>query len=57
MQQFYGAEDAGLDSGGKISSSKKITVPVYCEVPTSSTKIIAEYDVSWLDNNNIEFIG
>lgn len=57
MQQFYGVEDAGLESGGTISSGKKITVPVYCEVPTSATKITTEYDASWLDNNNIEFIA
>lgn len=55
MQQFYGVDDSGLDSGGKISSGKKVTVPLYCEVPMDATDVTAEYDASWLDSVNIVF--
>ena len=57
MKQFYGTDDSGLQGGGKISSGKKVTVPVYCEVPSTSSKVVAEYDASWLDDVNIEFIA
>ena len=57
MQQFYGTDDSGLDSGGTISSGKRVTVPLYCEVPISATSVTAEYDASWLDSINIEFIA
>lgn len=55
VKQFYGADDAGLFSGGNISKGKKVTMPVYCEVPVDSEKVIVEYDASWIENTNIVF--
>ena len=55
-QQFYSAEDSGLDSGGTISKGKKSSVPIYCEVPKSSSKITVEYKPILADNN-YEFIA
>ncbi len=43
MQQFYGTDDSGLDSGGTISSGKKVSASVYCEVPKNASKISVEY--------------
>ena len=56
MQQFYSAEDSGLDSGGTISKGKTSTVPVYCEVPSSASKVSVEYKPILADNN-YEFIA
>jgi len=56
MQQFYSAEDAGLDSGGNVSAGKKITIPVYCEVPATASKVTVEYK-PMLADNNYEFIA
>ena len=56
MQQFYGAEDSGLDSGGTISKGKKSSVPVYCEVPRSASKVSVEYKPK-KKKKNYEFIA
>ena len=56
MQQFYSAEDSGLDSGGTISSGKKSSVPVYCEVPKDASKVSVEYK-PMLADKNYEFVA
>jgi len=56
MQQFYSVDDAGLDSGGTVSSGKKATVPVYCEVPNDASKITVEFK-PFLADNTYEFIS
>ena len=56
MQQFYSVDNSGLDSGGTISSGKKSSVPVYCEVPTNASKITVEYQ-SLLSNKHYEFVA
>ena len=56
MQQFYSTDDSGLDSGGTISKGKKVTVPIYCEVPVDSTKVSVEFK-PLLADNNYEFIA
>ena len=56
MQQFYSTEDSGLDSGGTISAGKKISVPVYCEVPANASKISVEFK-PLLAEKNYEFIA
>ena len=56
MQQFYSTDDAGLESGGTISKGKKVTVPVYCEVPISGSKIYVEFKPI-LAENHYEFVA
>lgn len=56
MQQFYSTDDSGLDSGGTISSGKRASVPVYCEVPSNASKITVEYS-PLLSNNHYEFLA
>ena len=56
MQQFYGAKDAGLDSGGKISKGKQSSVPIYCEVPIDAKKVSVEYS-PMLADKNYEFVA
>lgn len=56
MQQFYSTDDSGLDSGGTISSGKKASVPVYCEVPTNASKITVEYQ-PLLSDKHYEFVA
>ena len=56
MQQFYSAEDAGLDSGGTISSGKSVTISVYCEVPKDTSKATVEFK-PWFADKNYEFIA
>ncbi len=56
MQQFYSTEDSGLDSGGTISSGKKSSVPVYCEVPKDASKVSVEYK-PMLADKNYEFVA
>ncbi len=56
MQQFYSTDDSGLDSGGTISSGKKVTVPVYCEVPANPSKVLVEFK-PLLAEKNYEFIA
>lgn len=56
MQQFYSVEDAGLDGGGTISAGKKVSIPVYCEVPKSASKVTVEYK-PFLADKNYEFIA
>ncbi len=51
MQQFYGAEDSGLDSGGTISHGKKASTSLYCEVPKDASSITAEFKPILADNN------
>ena len=55
MQQFYSVENSGLESGGTISAGKKSSVPVYCEVPITASKITVEYQ-SLLSNKHYEFV-
>ena len=55
-KQFYGADDAGLDGGGTISSGKKVTFSVYCEVPKSASKVTTEMK-PMLADKNYEFIA
>lgn len=55
-QQFYSTEDSGLDSGGTISAGKTSSVPVYCEVPKSASKVTVEYKPILADNN-YEFVA
>ena len=43
MQQFYGVDDSGFESGGTVSSGKKVNVPIYCEVPKNADKISVEF--------------
>ncbi len=56
MQQFYSTDDSGLDSGGTISKGKKVTVPIYCEVPKNSKKITVEFKPILADKT-YEFIA
>ena len=56
QQQFYSVEDSGFDSGGTISSGKKSSVPVYCEVPKSASKVTVEYKPILADKN-YEFVA
>ena len=56
MQQFYSTEDSGLDSGGTISSGKRASLPVYCEVPSNASKITVEYS-PLLSDNHYEFLA
>lgn len=56
MQQFYSADDSGLDSGGTISAGKKSSVPVYCEVPKDASKVFVEYK-PMLAEKNYEFVA
>lgn len=51
MQQFYGVNDAGLDSGGTISKGKTASASVYCEVPKSASKISVEFKPVLADKN------
>lgn len=51
MQQFYGADDSGLDSGGTISKGKKALASIYCEVPKNSSNITVEYKPMLADKN------
>lgn len=56
MQQFYSTDDSGLDSGGTVSKGKKVTVPVYCEVPKDSKKVSVEFK-PLLADKNYEFVA
>lgn len=56
MQQFYGTDDSGLDSGGTISQGKSVSVPVYCEVPKDAKKVSVEFKPLFA-NKNYEFIA
>lgn len=51
MQQFYGTDDSGFESGGTISKGKKVTTSVYCEVPKNSSKVTVEFKPMLADNN------
>ena len=56
MQQFYSVDDSGLDAGGTVSSGKKVSIPVYCEVPANANKVSVEYK-PLLAEKNYEFIA
>jgi len=56
MQQFYGTNDSGLDSGGTVSPGKKVTVPIYCEVPKTASKISVEFKPLFAEKN-YEFVN
>lgn len=51
MQQFYGTDDSGLESGGTISKGKTATASVYCEVPKNSSTVTVEFKPMLADNN------
>ena len=53
MQQFYGTDDSGLDSGGTISQGKTTTTAIYCEVPKKSLEVSIEYKPLLAEKNYI----
>ena len=56
MKQFYSTDDAGLDGGGTISKGKKVSFPVYCEVPKDAKKVTVEFKPILADKN-YEFVA
>lgn len=55
MEDFFYVDDSSFGdtlTKGKISLNKN----VYFEVPKDAQKITIEYDASWLDDINIEFV-
>lgn len=58
MEQFYSVADDNYEVlSATMSVGKSASGKLYCEVPKNAEKITIEYDASWLDNNNIEFIA
>lgn len=58
MEQFYSVADDNYEVlSATMSAGKSASGKLYCEVPKNAEKITIEYDASWLDNNNIEFIA
>lgn len=58
MEQFYSVADDNYEVlSATMSAGKSASGKLYCEVPKNAENITIEYDASWLDNNNIEFIA
>ena len=58
MEQFYNIADENYEVlSATMSAGKTAKGKLYCEVPKDAETITIEYDASWLDNNNIEFIA
>ena len=56
MEEFIWADDNYAGLSATISAGKKATGYVFYEVPKTAKKITLEYDASWLEDNNIEFV-
>ena len=52
--QFYSVDDSAFSH--TLSSGKKASGDVYCEVPINSTSITLEYDTNFWTSENIEFV-
>lgn len=56
MEQQYYLNDNYEDISSTLSSGKKASGYLFFEVSKDATEIIVEYDASWLDSHNIEFV-
>lgn len=58
MEDFYNVFDENYEVlSATMSLGKKASGKLYCEVPKNANKLTIEYDASWFDDNNIEFIA
>ena len=56
MEDFIYAHDNYEWLSATLSPGKRAFGYVFIEVPKNADEIILEYDVSWLENNNITFV-
>lgn len=57
VEYFYSVDDDKYPSlSATLSKGKKTSGYAFYEVPKDAKKIVLEYDASWLEDTNIEFI-